>query len=100
MPVEKLTDDLVAVMHLLKERGPSVCTGACEKRLPGELHCLNACQMLNISATGFKARLQELVLRGLLDRRRVARDDGKVMAQYSLSEEGLEAILGYPADTT
>lgn len=100
MLVEKLTDDLVAVMHLLNERGPSVCTGACENRLPGELHCLNACQMLNISATGFKTRLQELVLRGLLDRQRVTRYDGKVMAQYSLSEEGLKAILGYPIDFT
>lgn len=89
---ERMTDDLVAVMHLIRENGSSVCTGACERRLPGELHCLNAGQILSISAAGFKARLQRLVLMGLLDLQRVTRDDGKVMAQYTLSDEGLRVI--------
>ena len=92
MLVQGLTDDLLAVMHLVKERGSSVCTGACELRLPGELHCLNAGQMLNMSAQGFKTRLHELVLMGLLDRQRVTRGDGKVMGQYTVSEKGLKAI--------
>lgn len=89
---EELTDDLVAVMRLVQESGSSVCTGACERRLPGELHCLNAGQLLNISAAGFKTRLQKLVLMGLLELRRVTRHDGKVMGQYTLSEEGSRAI--------
>jgi hypothetical protein len=92
MGAENLTDDLVALLHLVKERGCSVCTGACELRLPGELHCFNASQMLHISAQGFKNRLLHLVRMGLLDLRRVKRHDGKVMGQYTLSEEGLKAL--------
>jgi hypothetical protein len=94
MAVEELTDDLVAVLRIVKESGPAVCTGSCKNRRPGELHCFNASQMLNISAAGFTARLQKLALIGLLDRQRVTRDDGKVMGQYTLSEKGSEAIMG------
>jgi predicted ArsR family transcriptional regulator len=96
MSAENLTDDLLAVLHLLNEKGPTVCTGACELRLPGELHCLNAGQMLNISAQGFKNRLKKLVLMGLLDRHRVVREDGKAMGQYTVSKEGLKAINQIP----
>ena len=92
MIAEKLRDDLVAVMHLVKERGSTVCAGTCEHRKSGELHCINASQMLNISPQGFKNRLRKLVLMGLLDRQRVTRYDSKVMGQYTLSEDGLKAI--------
>jgi predicted ArsR family transcriptional regulator len=92
MEVEDLTNDQVALLRLIKERGSSVCTGACENRLPGELHCLNASQMLHISAQGFKNRLLRLVRMGLLDLQRVKRADGKVMGQYTVSEEGIEAL--------
>lgn len=80
-----MTDDLVALLQLVKERGSSVCTGACERRIPGELHCFNASQILHISAQGFKNRLLQLVRMGLLDLERVERHDGKVMGQYTLS---------------
>lgn len=92
MGAEDLTNDLAAVLLLVKERGTTVCTGACETRLPGELHCLNASQMLHISAQGYKNRLLQLVRMGMLDLQRVKRHDGKVMGQYTVSEAGLKAL--------
>jgi hypothetical protein len=94
MGADKLTDDLVALLHLVRQRGASVCTGACELRRPGELHCFNASQMLHISAQGFKNRLLHLVRMGMMDLSRVERHDGKVMGQYTVSEEGLKALSG------
>jgi hypothetical protein len=92
MGAEDLTADLIELLHLVKEKGQTVCTGACELRHPGELHCFNASQMLHISAQGYKNRLLHLVRMGLLNLRRVKRHDGKVMGQYTLSEEGLKAL--------
>jgi hypothetical protein len=94
MGADKLTDDLVSLLHLVQQRGASVCTGACEHRLPGELHCFNASQMLHISAQGFKNRLLHLVRMGMMDLNRVERHDGKVMGRYTVSEEGLKALSG------
>ena len=95
MGAENLTDDLVALLQLVKQWGASVCTGACEHRHPGELHCFNASQMLHISAQGFKNRLLHLVRMGLLELKRVKRHDGKVMGRYTVSKEGLEALSRY-----
>jgi hypothetical protein len=92
MGMEKLKDDLVALLQLVEESGCTVCTGACELRHPGELHCVNASQMLHISAQGFKNRLLHLVRLGLLNLERVKRHDGKVMGQYTVSEAGLKAL--------
>jgi hypothetical protein len=92
MSMENLTTDLIDLLQLVKKRGQTVCTGACELRLPGELHCFNASQMLHISAQGYKNRLFHLVRMGLLNLRRVNRHDGKVMGQYTLSEAGLRAL--------
>jgi hypothetical protein len=63
-----LTDQMVAVMRLVKEKGETVCAGTCEHRKPGELHCLTAAQILKCSTTGYKRRLRELVQMGYLDR--------------------------------
>jgi hypothetical protein len=90
----KVTDDLKAMLRLIHEFGSSCCVGACELRKPSELHCNNGSQLLKISSQGFKNRLQRLVLMQLLDWKRVLRDDGKVMGQYTLTEEGLNAING------
>jgi hypothetical protein len=92
MSAEDLTADLIALLDLVRQWGATVCTGACELRRPGELHCFNACQMLHISAQGYKNRLFRLVRMGLLNSRRVKRHDGKVMGQYTLSEAGLRAL--------
>jgi predicted ArsR family transcriptional regulator len=74
------------------EFGSSVCVGTCEHRKPGELHCLNISQTLKISTTGVKNRLRRLVAMGYLNRDRVVRDDGKVMGEYTLSDDGLKLL--------
>jgi predicted ArsR family transcriptional regulator len=89
---EQLNEDLIAVMRLVREKGAAVCAGTCEHRLPGELHCLTAAQILKISAAGFKRRLRKLVTMGFLDRNRVERPDGANVAQYTLNEAGEEEL--------
>jgi predicted ArsR family transcriptional regulator len=85
---ETLTDQMVAVMRLIKEEGSTVCAGTCEHRKPGELHCLTAAQILKCSTTGYKRRLRELVQMGYLDRNRVQREDGAQLARYTLTAAG------------
>lgn len=88
----KISDDLLALLALIDTFGSSVCVGTCEHRKPGELHCLTISHRLKISSTGVKNRLRKLVSMGYLDRNRVEREDGKVMGQYTLSEEGLKLL--------
>jgi predicted ArsR family transcriptional regulator len=85
---ETLTEQMVAIMRLIKEKGSTVCAGTCEHRKPGELHCLTAAQILKCSTSGYKRRLRELVQMGYLDRKRVQRADGANLARYTLTAEG------------
>jgi len=87
-----LTRDRLAILAVIREAGCSICTGTCEHRKPGELHCHTIGQRIKISSAGVKRRLRELVQMGLLKRNRVERNDGKVMAQYKVSEKGLELL--------
>ncbi len=88
----ELPPDRLAVLRMVQEFGASICVGTCEHRKPGELHCHTIGQAVRISSTGAKRRLRELEELGLLVRRRVEREDGKVMARYTLSPEGLELL--------
>jgi predicted ArsR family transcriptional regulator len=88
-----LTDQMVAVMKLVKEKGSTVCAGTCEHRKPGELHCLTAAQILKCSASGYKRRLRELVQMGFLERKRVQREDGAQLARYTLTAEGESKLV-------
>ena len=92
MTNDRISEDLLALLTLIDEYGSSVCVGTCEHRKPGELHCMNISQLMKISTTGVKNRLRKLVLMGYLNRDRVEREDGKVMGQYTLSEEGLKLL--------
>jgi DNA-binding HxlR family transcriptional regulator len=87
-----LSRDRLAILALIREAGCSICTGTCEHRKPGELHCHTIGQRIKISSAGVKRRLREMVQMGLLQRDRVERHDGKVMAQYRVSEKGLELL--------
>jgi DNA-binding HxlR family transcriptional regulator len=58
----------------------------------GELHCHNISQRIKISSNGVKHRLREMVQMGLLNRERVERSDGKVMAKYTVSDKGVELL--------
>jgi DNA-binding HxlR family transcriptional regulator len=87
-----LSRDRLAILALIREVGTSVCTGTCEHRKPGEMHCHNIGRQIRISSTGVKNRLREMVQMGLLNRERVERQDGKVMARYTVSAKGLELL--------
>lgn len=87
-----ISRDRLAILALIKEAGCSVCAGTCEHRKLGELHCHNISQRIKISSAGVKRRLREMVQMGLLNRERVERDDGKVLAKYTVSEKGLELL--------
>lgn len=92
MILQTLSRDRLAILALIKEIGCSICTGTCEHRKPGELHCHHISRRVRISSAGAKRRLRELTLMGLLDRQRVERQDGKVMAKYTVSQKGLELL--------
>ncbi len=87
-----LSRDRLAILAMIKHAGCSVCTGTCEHRKTGELHCHNISQRIKISSNGVKHRLREMVQMGLLQRDRVERSDGKVMAKYTVSDKGLELL--------
>jgi len=92
MAQEKLSEDLLALLKIVNDAGTSVCVGTCEHRKPGELHCHNISRMMKISSNGVKRRLRELVQLGFLNRERAEREDGKVMARYTVSPDGLTAL--------
>lgn len=92
MILHTLSRDRLAILALIKENGCSTCAGTCEHRKPGELHCHNISRRIRISSTGVKRRLRELTQMGLLNRERVNRYDGKVMAKYTVSQKGLELL--------
>ena len=92
MILHTLSSDRLAILALIREIGASVCTGTCEHRKPGELHCPNIGRRVKISSAGVKRRLRELVQMGLLNRDRVERHDGKVMAKYTISAKGAELL--------
>jgi len=92
MMLHSLTRDRLAILALIKETGASICAGTCEHRKPGELHCHNIGRRIKISSSGVKRRLREMVQMGLLSRRRIERADGKVVAQYTVSEKGMDLL--------
>jgi DNA-binding HxlR family transcriptional regulator len=87
-----LSRDRLAILAIIKEAGCSVCTGTCEHRKAGELHCHSIGQRVKISSNGVKHRLREMVHMGLLKRDRIERFDGKVMARYTISDKGMELL--------
>ncbi|MDR3569978.1 MAG: hypothetical protein P4L43_18300 [Syntrophobacteraceae bacterium] len=65
-----LSEDLLAIMRVVKEHGGTHCSGTCHHRKPGEFHCHTISQMLKMSSSGVKERLRNLVEMGLMERRR------------------------------
>ena len=92
MTQKKLPEDLLTLLKIVDEAGASICVGTCEHRKPGELHCHNISRMMKISSSGVKRRLRELVQMGFLKRERAEREDGKVIAKYTISSNGLKML--------
>ncbi|MBT3260016.1 MAG: hypothetical protein HN366_26680 [Deltaproteobacteria bacterium] len=92
MAQEELAEDLLALLKIVNDAGTSICAGTCEHRKPGELHCHNIGRMMKISSNGVKKRLRELVQLGFLNRERAEREDGKVIARYTVASDGLKVL--------
>ena len=88
MAAINVPEDMMSLLKMIDEHGSTVCVGTCEHRKPGELHCHKISHDLKISSSGVKRRLRELFHMGLVNRDRVTREDGKVMAKYTLTGEG------------
>jgi len=87
-----LSDDFIALLKLIHERGSTVCVGTCEHRKPSELHCHGISNILKISSSGVKRRLRELVDMGLLNKERTEREDGKVIAKYTTTAKASQYV--------
>jgi predicted ArsR family transcriptional regulator len=88
MPTERLSDDMIEILKVLKERGGTDCTGSCHHRKPGEFHCHTLGTMLNISSQGVKNRLLSLMRMGLLERKRVERPGNSTLFRFVVTSEG------------
>ncbi|MGC8494012.1 MAG: hypothetical protein ACP5SH_19995 [Syntrophobacteraceae bacterium] len=86
-----LSEDLLAIMRIVKEHGGTHCSGTCHHRRVGEFHCHTISQMLRLSSSGVKERLRNLVEIGLMERRRIIQN-GHVIAIFLVSQEG-EKVL-------
>jgi hypothetical protein len=90
----ELSSDRLRVLRAVHAHGSSVCAGTCEHHLPDEFRCHNLGYEAKVSSNGAKRRLFELTELGLLTKAVVAREDGKVVARYTVSLEGLKLLLG------
>jgi len=94
MKPEELTNDLIAIMRIVKDKGGTDCSGTCHHRLPGEFHCHALAQMVKVSSSGVKERLLRLVNMGLLERLRIERDGHTPMARFVVTQEGEKVLAG------
>ena len=92
MRSEDLSDDLMRIMRIVKERGGTDCSGSCHHRKPGEFHCAMIGQELKMSSSGVKERILVLVRMGFLDRNRLERPGTYPITKFTVSTEG-ERIL-------
>ncbi len=90
--VEDLSDDLLAIMEIIQNRGGTHCSGSCHHRKPGEFHCHTISQELKISSSGVKERILELVRMGLLKRDRLDRQATYPITTFTISAKGKKAL--------
>lgn len=90
---EKIGEDHLAILSMIRDRGGTDCTGTCHHRKPGEFHCHTIGQILNLSSQGVKNRILELLRAGLLQRTRPARKDSStLLVRFTITPEG-ERVL-------
>jgi hypothetical protein len=92
---EDLSDDLLAIMRVIREKGGTDCSGSCHHRKPGEFHCHTVGQDLNISSSGVKERILALVRMGLLDRNRLEREGTYPLVRFTVSAKGEKLLAGH-----
>lgn len=90
--MQELSEDLIAMLKVLKAEGGTDCTGTCHHRHPGEFHCHVFGKMLNLSSQGIKNRLLNLMRMGLVERQRIERPSSTPMVRFTITEKA-EALL-------
>jgi hypothetical protein len=88
----ELSQDLLAILRIVKERGGTDCSGSCHHRKPGEFHCHTVGQMLNISSSGIKERILRLVRLGLLERRQLQKEGEYPLTKFMVTSLGDEIL--------
>jgi hypothetical protein len=92
MALEDLSDDLVAILDIIREKGGTECSGTCHHRQPGEFHCHTMSQELKMSSSGVKERILELVRNGYLERNRLERQGTYPVTKFTISDKGMKVL--------
>ncbi len=95
---EKLSEDLLTILSVIRDEGGTDCTGTCHHRKPGEFHCHTLGRMLNLSSQGVKNRILSLLRSGLLRRERVNREGGTLLVRFLITQEGEKELALYRRD--
>lgn len=90
--MQPISDDLIMILKVLKEKNGTDCTGTCHHRKPGEFHCHVLGKMVNLSSQGVKNRLLKLMRMGLVERNRIERESATPLVRFTITPRA-EAIL-------
>ena len=90
--MQEITDDLIAMLRVLKAEGGTDCTGTCHHRKPGEFHCHVFGSMLHLSSQGIKNRLLKMMRMGLVERHRVERPSATPMVRFTITQQAEELL--------
>lgn len=100
MSAERLSEDHIRILAVIREKGGTDCTGTCHHRKPGEFHCHTFGRMLNLSSQGVKNRILKLLRLGLLRREKVKREDSTLLVRFLITPEGEETLALLKRDST
>jgi hypothetical protein len=100
MSPQKIGENSLAILSVIRDRGGTDCTGTCHHRKPGEFHCHTFGNMLNLSSQGVKNRILALLRDGLLERKRVDRDDSTLLVRFTITPEGESILDRYQRENT
>jgi predicted ArsR family transcriptional regulator len=89
---EELSEDYLAILKVMKERGGTDCTGNCRIRRPGEFHCIEIAEMLGMSASGVRKRIADLLRMGMLELNRLDKGVVAGVTKHTVSPAGQEAL--------
>ncbi len=93
--MQELSDDLIAMLRVLKAEGGTDCTGTCHHRKPGEFHCHVFGTMMKLSSQGIKNRLLHLMRMGLVERHRIDRPNTTPMVRFKVTKQAEELLAEY-----
>lgn len=100
MPPQKIGENSLAILSIIRDKGGTDCTGTCHHRKPGEFHCHTFGNMLNLSSQGVKNRILAMLRDGLLERKRVDRDDSTLLVRFTITPEGERILDSYQGENT